>query len=119
MSTDWQADVAEFMRAMGQEVRSVPCGTLEDVPFVEEDLRVSLIEEEFGEFVAAETVVDVADAIADLLYVVVGAACTYGIRLQPIWDEVHRSNMSKLGGPVRDDGKRLKGPNYSPPDMVS
>lgn len=117
MSTDWQEDVAEFMRGMGQEVRTVPIGEVIDIPVAEERLRVDLIQEELDEFMAAESITEIADAIADILYVTVGAACTYGITLQPIWDEVHRSNMSKLGGEKRADGKVLKSKNYSPPDI--
>ena len=119
MSTDWQADVAEFMRAMGQEVRSVPCGTVYGVPLDDALLRVKLIREEFLEFIDAESIPDLADAIADLLYVTIGAACTYGISLQPIWDEVHRSNMAKADGPIREDGKRLKPEGWRAPDIES
>ena len=83
-------------------------------------LRVLLIEEELAELRnAGETrsLVAVADALADLLYVVYGAAETYGIDLQAVFKEIHRSNMSK-GDPEivrRPDGKILKGDSYSPP----
>lgn len=117
MSTDWQEDVAEFMRGMGQEVRTVPIGEVIDIPVAEERLRVDLIQEELDEFMAAESITEIADAIADILYVTVGAACTYGITLQPIWDEVHRSNMAKTGGPIREDGKKLKPDGWTPPDI--
>ena len=66
--------------------------------------------------------VEAADAIADLMYVVLGTAVELGINIEPIFEEVHRSNMSKLdeaGQPIfREDGKILKGPNYSPPDIA-
>jgi predicted HAD superfamily Cof-like phosphohydrolase len=83
-------------------------------------LRVLLIEEELAEFRnAGETgsLVEAADALADLLYVVYGAAVTYGIDLAPIFQEIHRSNMSKGDPEVvrRPDGKVLKGDRYSPP----
>ena len=83
-------------------------------------LRVLLIEEELAELRnagEARNLVAVADALADLLYVVYGAAETYGIDLQPVFREIHRSNMSK-GDPEivrRPDGKILKGERYSPP----
>jgi predicted HAD superfamily Cof-like phosphohydrolase len=83
-------------------------------------LRVLLIEEELAELRNAgdaRNLVAVADALADLLYVVYGAAETYGIDLQAVFREIHRSNMSK-GDPEivrRPDGKILKGDRYSPP----
>jgi predicted HAD superfamily Cof-like phosphohydrolase len=65
--------------------------------------------------------VEVADALTDLLYVVYGAGHAYGIDLDKCFDEVHRSNMSKLGldgKPIyRGDGKVLKGPNFFQPDL--
>ena len=88
------------------------------------DLRVALIEEEVGELRQAVTqldLVEVADALGDIVYVVFGAALAFGIDLDRVLAEIHRSNMSKLditGSPVlRPDGKVLKGPNYSPPNL--
>lgn len=60
------------------------------------ELRYNLIHEECEELKDAKDIYDVADALGDLLYVVLGAAVTYGINLKPIFDEIHRSNMSKL-----------------------
>lgn len=85
------------------------------------DLRVSLIAEEFKELrdaLALENVVGVADALADLLYVVVGSALQWGIPLEAVLAEVHRSNMTKTGDLKRSDGKILKGPGYSSPDVA-
>ena len=85
-------------------------------------LRTLLIEEELAEFRnagEARDVVGVADALADLLYVVYGAAAEYGIDLEPVFAEIHRSNMTK-GHPqcgCRADGKVLKGPDYQPPNV--
>lgn len=74
-----------------------------------------------GKFQGDVNIVDVADALADLDYVIEGTRLEFGIDGGPIADEVHRSNMSKLGAdgkPVRrEDGKILKGPNYEPPDI--
>lgn len=96
-----------------------------DVPDTVKGLRCALIEEEAAEFRAAVEdgdIVGVADAIADLLYVVYGAALTFGIPVREVFTEVHRSNMTKLGDdgvPVyREDGKVLKGPNFSPPQLL-
>lgn len=86
-------------------------------------LRVSLIDEELAELRnagEAHDLVQVADALADLLYVVYGTAVTYGIDLDPVFKEIHRSNMSK-GDPevvTRPDGKILKGANYRAPEVA-
>jgi predicted HAD superfamily Cof-like phosphohydrolase len=84
------------------------------------ELRKRLILEEAEEFWEASDnrdVVMVADALADLLYVVYGAAEAWGLDMEPIFAEVHRSNMTKAGGPMREDGKMEKGPNWSPPNI--
>jgi len=84
-------------------------------------LRCRLIQEELDELYTAYqayNMVEVADAIADLLYVVLGAACASGIDIEPIFDEVHRSNMSKfIDGHRREDGKWVKGPSYTPANI--
>ena len=80
-------------------------------------LRERLIEEEFDELRQAmrqEDLSAVAKELADLLYVVYGTAVSYGIDMEPIFREVHRSNMSKIGGYKREDGKWVKPPSYSP-----
>lgn len=96
-----------------------------DVPEVVKELRCALIEEEAAEFrkaVEENDIVGVADALADLLYVTYGAALTFGIPIREVFAEVHRSNMTKLddeGNPIyRDDGKVLKGPNFSAPNLM-
>ncbi len=87
-------------------------------------LRQNLLEEEFGEYIEAEYTddfVEVADALADMLYVIIGTAINYGIPIAAVFDEVHASNMSKVdgdGNPIRrKDGKVLKGPNYFRPNI--
>ncbi len=116
------AKVREFMKAFGQEVKSKPDWPKEDTM----ELRIDLIEEELEELKDAiingdGTLVDVADALSDLLYVVYGAGHSFGIDLNRCFAEVHRSNMSKLGDDglpfYREDGKVLKGPNFSEPDL--
>jgi NTP pyrophosphatase (non-canonical NTP hydrolase) len=85
------------------------------------DLRLSLIDEErkeLGLALDANDVVEVADALADLLYVVIGSALQWGIPIERVFAEVHRSNMTKEGDAKRADGKILKGPNFSPPDIA-
>lgn len=83
-------------------------------------LRMALLDEELAELRnagEAADLVEIADALGDLLYVTYGAAVTYGIDLEPVFDEIHRSNMSKGDAEVRVrcDGKVLKGEHYSPP----
>jgi predicted HAD superfamily Cof-like phosphohydrolase len=84
-------------------------------------LRTLLIEEELAEFRNAgesQDLIGVADALADLLYVVYGAAVEYGIDLEPVLAEIHRSNMTKdARHGCRADGKVQKGPGYVPPDI--
>lgn len=85
-------------------------------------IRVALIEEELAEFRnagEAENLLEVSDALADLLYVVYGTAVTYGIDLEPIFREIHRSNMTKSGECERSrrDGKVSKGTAYEPPQI--
>ena len=93
-------------------------------------LRLALISEESKEFLEAIEnytvypdfpIENVAKELADLLYVLYGFAVTYGIDIDEVFYQVHKSNMSKLGDdgkPVyREDGKIMKGPNYKPPQL--
>jgi predicted HAD superfamily Cof-like phosphohydrolase len=114
MSTDWQEDVLEFHKVMGAYIRTTPGLPPEQV----QNLRRDLITEEVMETLAAirdKDVVGLADGIVDSIVVLLGTAISYGIHIQPIWDEVHRTNMLKKGGPVRPDGKRLKPENWEHP----
>lgn len=112
--------VRDFMDAFGQEVKKTP-----DLGSVDlRALRLDLIREEVQELteaLAAEDIVEVADALTDILYVVYGAGHAFGIDLEQCFREVHFSNMSKLGEdgkPIyREDGKVLKGPNYFAPNL--
>jgi predicted HAD superfamily Cof-like phosphohydrolase len=117
------AAVTEFHKAFDLPMRQIPCA---DIGESLARLRIALLEEEVGEFVAASEkgdLVAIADALADITYVVYGTALTYGIDLDSVLREVHRSNMSKLGSDgkplVRDDGKVLKSERYFPPDIAS
>jgi predicted HAD superfamily Cof-like phosphohydrolase len=108
-----QAMVEAFHRTFAILVNSAP--TVVDGRTRE--LRVKLIQEEFDELkeaLAAEDLSSIAKEIADLLYVVYGTAVSYGIDMNPVFQEVHRSNMSKVGGYKREDGKWVKPAMYSP-----
>ena len=111
----------DFMQAFGQEVLDRPTLPSSDLG----RLRLELIREEFEELTVATNamdIIEIADALTDILYVVYGAGQAYGIDLDECYAEVHRSNMSKLGEdgkPIyRADGKVLKGPDYSPPNLT-
>jgi predicted HAD superfamily Cof-like phosphohydrolase len=114
--------VGDFMEAFGQAVETQP--TWPD--FSTRELRVDLIQEEVDELVEAianKDMVEIADALADILYVVYGAGHTFGIDLDECFTEVHASNMSKLGEdgtPIKaDNGKVMKGPGFFAPDLES
>ena len=92
--------------------------TLEEFPG---ELRCALIEEEAREFreaVAANDPVEMVDALCDLLYVVYGAACQLGVDLDPLFREVHRTNMEKQSGFRRADGKWMKPADWQPPRIA-
>ena len=112
--------VKEFMKTFGQEVLNKP--SFPDKKVV--NLRLDLIKEELNELEEAikkNDLVEVADALTDILYVTYGAGHAFGINLDSCFDEVQRSNMSKLdnnGKPIYNEhGKVLKGPNYFEPDL--
>jgi predicted HAD superfamily Cof-like phosphohydrolase len=119
---DVAADVREFHEAF-----SLPMGQEPSVgiDFDLAKLRVALLEEEVTEFVDASAnadIIGIADALADIVYVAYGTALTYGIDLNAVLREVHRSNMSKLdqdGRPIlRSDGKVVKSELYFRPDIA-
>lgn len=119
MNAEQQA-VRGFHRLMGQDVVDSPDITNADLA----GLSIALIAEEFNELILAvsdQDPVAVADALGDLLYVVNGAGLRFGIDLEPVFWEIHRSNMAKAGpdGKVqyREDGKVLKPEGWLPPQL--
>ena len=108
-------DVLAFHRQFG-----IPAPVRPAVPKEERiKLREKLIDEEYMELVAAmdkNDMVAIADACADLIYVVIGTALEYGIPLPNIWDAVQLANMSKIGGQRRADGKILKPDGWKSPE---
>ena len=112
--------VGVFMKTFGQNVKQSSSFSSEKI----NALRVSLIKEELGELIEAmnkKDLVEVADALTDILYVTYGAGHAFGINLDDCFGEVQNSNMSKLdkdGKPIYNDkGKVMKGPNYFKPDL--
>ena len=112
-------DVKDFQTAVGQNVGDKPAFPSAD----ERCLRIRLLEEEFEEYLQGERNDDlenIAKELADIIYIVCGTAVSYGIPLDRVFDEVHRSNMAKLvdGKPVRrEDGKILKPEGWTAPDI--
>ena len=112
--------VGTFMKTFGQEVKLDPSFSTDKI----NKLRLSLIKEELEELSEAmqkKDIVEVADALTDILYVTYGAGHAFGINLDKCFNEVQESNMSKLdsdGKPIyNESGKVMKGPNYFKPDL--
>ena len=112
--------VGVFMKTFGQEIKNQPSFSTEKI----NQLRVSLIQEELDELkeaMAKNDLLEVADALTDLLYVTYGAGHAFGINLDKCFEEVQNSNMSKLdenGKPIYNEaGKVMKGPKYFKPDL--
>ena len=112
--------VGTFMKTFGQEVKTSPSLSTDKI----NKLRIELIKEELDELTEAmknNDLLEVADALTDILYVTYGAGHAFGIDLDKCFDEVQNSNMSKLGEngePIYNDaGKVMKGPKYFKPDL--
>ncbi len=113
--------VGIFMKTFGQEVKSKPSFSTDKI----NKLRIDLIKEELEELKEAmdnNDLLEVADALTDILYVTYGAGHAFGINLDKCFEEVQNSNMSKLsknGEPIyNESGKVMKGPNYFKPDLT-
>ena len=112
--------VGTFMKTFGQEVKTKPSFSTDKI----NKLRLDLIKEELEELTEAmnnKDLLEVADALTDILYVTYGAGHAFGINLDKCFEEVQNSNMSKLdenGNPIYNEhGKVMKGPNYFKPDL--
>ena len=112
--------VGTFMKTFGQEVKTKPSFSTDKI----NKLRLDLIKEELTELTEAmnnKDLLEVADALTDILYVTYGAGHAFGIDLDKCFEEVQNSNMSKLdenGKPIYNEhGKVMKGPNYFKPDL--
>ena len=112
--------VGTFMKTFGQEVKNKPSFSTDKI----NKLRIDLIKEELDELKDAmdnKDLLEVADALTDILYVTYGAGHAFGINLDKCFEEVQNSNMSKLdknGKPIYNEaGKVMKGPNYFKPNL--
>ena len=113
--------VGVFMKTFGQEVKDKPSFSTDKI----NKLRLDLIKEELSELTEAmnnKDLLEVADALTDILYVTYGAGHAFGINLDKCFEDVQNSNMSKLddnGKPIYNEhGKVMKGPNYFKPDLT-
>jgi len=114
--TSQQKQVLHFMRSFVQDMEVVP-KIPSDATVI---LRRELLREETAELlhaIASNNIVDIAKESADLLYVLLGLCNAYGFDLEPVFDEVHRSNMSKVGGRVSASGKIMKPSTYTPANV--
>jgi predicted HAD superfamily Cof-like phosphohydrolase len=116
--------VQEFHEAFGLGIHQEPIAQLSDNKL---KLRFDLMAEENEEYLDAakeNNLVEVADALGDMLYILCGTILEHGMqhKIEAVFNEIQLSNMSKLGGngkPIyREDGKVMKGPNYFKPDII-
>ena len=110
-----------FMKTFGQDIKNKPSFSSKKI----NQLRIDLIKEEFEELIEAiknKDLLEVADALTDILYVTYGAGHAFGINLDKCFNEVQNSNMSKLdenGKPIySENGKVMKGPKYFKPNLT-
>jgi predicted HAD superfamily Cof-like phosphohydrolase len=116
MSRDWYQDILDFHREAKHHIEPFP----RIPPDTVQRLRRKLIREEVGELLDGiddNDLAKIADGGADSVVVILGTMVSYGIDLRPIWDEVHKTNMKKLGGGRRADGKSLKPKGWQPPKV--
>lgn len=112
---DWYNNVKDFMKAVGQDAPPKPA--LPSAQVIAR--RGRMLKEECREYLKAAfagDLVGTADAIADIIYVALGAAVEAGIDIRPIWRVVHDCNMKKIDGPKRADGKQLKPEGWVGPE---
>lgn len=114
---DWFADVLAFHQKFGCKILDTPGSPGSDT----QALRIALIDEEVKETyiaMAGDELPGIADGIVDSIYVLIGAAISHGIDIRPVWAAVHAANMAKEGGGTRADGKILKPPGWTAPDVA-
>lgn len=114
MSINWVDDVKKFHEKFNIYLSDKPGLPSKDVI----NLRLQLVIEEYTELLNAHTtsnIEEIAKEIIDSIYVLIGMGISYGLPLEKIWDEVHRTNMCKTGGSINEDGKLLKPNDWKPP----
>ncbi len=117
MSKDWYQDIIDFnLEVMKLKLPTKPVRFDKD----KRELWGKLIIEEVSELLHGmdkDNLVEMANGGADAIVVILGTMVNAGIDMRPIWDEVHRTNMLKVDGPIREDGKRLKPEGWKPPEI--
>ena len=112
--------VSQFMKTFGQEVKNKTEFPDDKIVKLRYDLILEELEE-LKEAIKEKNIIEIADALTDILYVTYGAGHAFGIDLDKCFEEVQNSNMSKLdknGKPIyNESGKVMKGPNYFKPDL--
>lgn len=110
--------VEHFQReVIERKTRGYPGWPSPEILALSESLIKEEVVDELLEALKRRDLVGVADGIVDSMFVLLQLAYVCGIKVRPIWDEVMRANMAKKGGPLREDGKRLKPPGWTPPDV--
>lgn len=112
-----QRDVRAFNKSIGTRMHDRP----HTISPTDARLALSLIDEERRELELAwlqDDLPELADAIVDSIYVLLGLACRLGIEIEPLWAEVHRANMRKVGGPKDSNGKQTKPAGWQPPRIA-
>jgi NTP pyrophosphatase (non-canonical NTP hydrolase) len=115
--SDYEASVREFMTKNLQHIGTNPFGPVPNEVVI---LRMRLMAEELGEVIAAmheKNTIQIADGLADLLYVVVGTAIAYGIPINEVFDEVHASNMTKPRLDKHNKGGKVQKGGFRPPQI--
>lgn len=116
MEAEYYQNVEEFHYMLGLPVGSFP----QVIPLEAHSRRMRLILEELSEYTKAVSnndIVEIADALGDLLYVVFGAALDHGLPMDKIFKQIHESNMTKRDGYMDEGGKWIKPDNYKPVDL--
>lgn len=116
-AVDWSAHVEQLFEVFDQAAPSTP-GFPDETTIA---LRRKMLREEFNETIEAldaRDFVEVVDGCIDTVVVAIGMLVAFGVDPRPFWNEVHANNLTKAGGPVSSDGKRLKPPGWTPPDIA-
>ena len=113
-----QQDVREFHKKFGAKVQDYPGLIPGDLASARDRFHREEVDE-LDVAMIEENLADIADAIGDAIYFLLGTAVCYGIDMEPVWQEIHKKNMEKVGGGKRADGKHLKPEGWTPPDIKS
>lgn len=121
MSKDWYQDILDYTDSVVgdrmQDGKPFPHALKGNTRYLKIDLIDEEVNEELIPALKLGNIVKSADGAVDSIVVIIGAMISCGIDIRPIWDEIHRTNLMKKGGPIREDGKRLKPEGWKPPEI--